>query len=101
MHRNRLVVPYVLRLIACRVNYLRVPVPLSRACTGNVEEKSRRERASMWISREISIYLYDGVIQTHGGYQAYKKLRMHDNRYKLVNTPLFLFIVFQPVLIKC
>lgn len=54
----------------------------------------------MWISREISIYLYDGVIQTHGEYQAYKKLRMHDNRYKLVNTPLFLFIVFQPVLIK-
>lgn len=54
----------------------------------------------MWISREISIYLYDGVIQTHGRYQVYKKLRMHGNRYKLVNTPLFLFIVFHLVLIK-
>ena len=54
----------------------------------------------MWISREISIYLYDGVIQTHSGYQVYKKLRIHDNRYKLVNIPLFLFIVFQPILIK-
>lgn len=57
MHRIRLVVLYVLRLIACRVNYLCVPVPLSRVCTGDIEKKSRRESASMWISREISISL--------------------------------------------